>query len=423
MPSTKTITSSDVVTVAARGKIKSADWNSTISLFRGHLLPITTNTSTASDLTYDLGDYSYSWANSFHQVAVMNDLAAAPANPTAGFYKLYFKTDGNLYKLNTSGTETQVDQAAGTNPDQSYELNNLGIAASVASSALTIALKVKDGGTDPSAGSPVKIGFRNATAATGAYVQRSVTGALSVVVSSGSTLGHSSANAHWIYVYAIDNAGTVELGVSSVIYDEGTVLTTVAEGGAGAADGRSVYTTTARTGVAIRLIGRMKSTQATAGTWASTMTEISVMPFRLPKLVCIYETNTADTFVNNTEETVEFEDKTFDNYNAYNATTGEFTAPFAGIFQVSFTVEFEQYASWASGERVLTKILKNGANAQVNRFFYAGDLLAHADVTGVVQLAAADVVKINMEQSSGANLALSTTSAANRMSIIEIERT
>lgn len=110
MPSTKTITSSDVVTAVARAKIKSADWNSTISVFRGHLLPVTTDTSTASDLTYDLGDYSYSWANSFHQITVMNDVAT-PANPTAGFYKLYFKSDGNIYKLNSSGTETQIDAA------------------------------------------------------------------------------------------------------------------------------------------------------------------------------------------------------------------------------------------------------------------------------------------------------------------------
>src|SRR3990167_5814847 len=159
-------------------------------------------------------------------------------------------------------------------PPSSDTLENVGIAASVGSSILTVALKGVDG-NDPSATNPVYIGFKNATITTGTPVLRAVTGALSVQASSGSTLGHASAVAQWIYVYAVDNAGTVELGVSSVIYDEGAVITTVAEGGAGAADGRSLYTTTARTSVAIRLIGRMKSTQATAGTWATAIADIS----------------------------------------------------------------------------------------------------------------------------------------------------
>lgn len=166
-------------------------------------------------------------------------------------------------------------------PDQSYELSNLTLTASVSSNALTVALKTK-AGSDPAAtnAGTVKIGFRNSTAATGTYNQRTVTSALSLTVSSGSTLGTQSGVTGYIYVYAIDNAGTVVLGISSTLFDEGTVQSSTAEGGAGAADSYNVmYSTAAQTSKPIRLIGRLKSSQSTAGTWASSMTEVSLAPF------------------------------------------------------------------------------------------------------------------------------------------------
>ena len=84
-----------------------------------------------------------------------------------------------------------------------------------------------------------------------------------------------------IYVYAIDNAGTVELAVSSTLLDQGSLQTTTAEGGAGAADSRFVlYSTTARSNVPIRLIGRIKSSQATAGNSPPDKT-------KSPKLICL----------------------------------------------------------------------------------------------------------------------------------------
>jgi len=48
------------------------------------------------------------------------------------------------------------------------------------------------------------------------------------------------------------------------------LITTTAEGGAGGADSSTViYSTTARTNVAYRVLGIIRSTQATAGTWAT----------------------------------------------------------------------------------------------------------------------------------------------------------
>lgn len=156
-----------------------------------------------------------------------------------------------------------------------HEILNLEVNATVASNAITIAMKTGSN-ANASATDPVYIGFRDSNLALGTFNRRTVTGALSMAVSSGSTLGHTNGVATYFYVYAIDNAGTVELAVSSTLYDEGVLYSTTAEGGAGAADSATViYSTTARTNVPIRLLARVKSNQATAGTWATGFSEIS----------------------------------------------------------------------------------------------------------------------------------------------------
>lgn len=183
-------------------------------------------------------------------------------------------------------------------PTQSYNVQNLGITTSVATSALTIAMKTSTG-ADASAASPVKIGFRSATAGTGQFTTQSVIAALSLVISSGSTLGTVSGVASSLYVYAIYTGAAVVLGVSGSLYDDGSIQSTTAEGGAGAADsGSIIYTTAAQTNKPIRLIGRMLSTQTTAGTWATNMSEISLLPFVTsanPNVRPVVSTDTAVT--------------------------------------------------------------------------------------------------------------------------------
>ena len=172
-------------------------------------------------------------------------------------------------------------QPTASAPTSSLNFLNVGILATVGSNALTVALKQADGTTDPSTGpAAVEIGFRSSTATSGAYNKRSVTAAQSLVVSFGSTLGTANGIAYDLYIYALDNAGTVELAISRSVFKEGVLHSTTAEGGAGAADNASVlYSTTARSNVPIRLIGRVTSTQATAGTWATTPSAVTVLPF------------------------------------------------------------------------------------------------------------------------------------------------
>jgi len=178
--------------------------------------------------------------------------------------------------LNAGGTFTAPSATLST---QSYEISNIGVSVTVAANALTFSLKQPDGSTDCTSGQPCRIGFRSSTATSGAFNQRNVTAALSVVISSGSTLGMTSAISGYMYMYALDNAGAVEIAVSQSKFDEGSLHSTTAEGGAGAADSNNVlYSTTARSNVPIRLLLRINISEATAGTWATAPTEVSLRP-------------------------------------------------------------------------------------------------------------------------------------------------
>lgn len=158
-------------------------------------------------------------------------------------------------------------------------MNNGQLVASVGGNALTIALKTK-AGTDATATDPIYIIFRSATITSGEYFVRQVTSALSISVSSGSTLGTTSAVLSQIDVLAIDNAGAVELAVvndNGATLDGQSLISTTAEGGAGAADSvNTIYSATARSNVPYRYIGYVQSTQATAGTWATSPSKIQL---------------------------------------------------------------------------------------------------------------------------------------------------
>jgi len=158
-----------------------------------------------------------------------------------------------------------------------YLIHNIGLLTSVAASALTIALKQADASTDPSTGTAsAGIYFRSSTAATGSVLSRVITGALSIVVPSGATLGHASGVSKNIYVYALDNAGVVELAISSLNdFDEGKRHTTTVLNSSSDSDS-VLYSASARTNVGIRLLGRLLSNQTVAGTWDANMTEVHV---------------------------------------------------------------------------------------------------------------------------------------------------
>jgi hypothetical protein len=153
------------------------------------------------------------------------------------------------------------------------------IIASVGSSALTVAIKT-NAGNDPSATDPVLAVFRNATVSSGSVSIVSITAATSVVVSNGSSLGSTASLPAKLNVLLLNNAGTAELAVCNAYgyndLDEGNVISTTAEGGAGAADSASViYSTTARSNVAFRYVGYLDVTPGASFAWSAAPTVIA----------------------------------------------------------------------------------------------------------------------------------------------------
>jgi hypothetical protein len=190
-------------------------------------------------------------------------------NSTTGNITTVNATTGNITTVNattstttgvtTTGTLTFSGGGSMTKPPESAIQP---ITATVAANALTVTLN------------PTTLDFRSATLGSGTVVSRLVSSAITVTVSSGSTLGTVSGEKSRIVVLAIDNAGTVELAVVNIAGNidltETGLISTTAEGGGGAADSSStVYATATRSNLAYRVVGYVESTQATAGTWAT----------------------------------------------------------------------------------------------------------------------------------------------------------
>lgn len=185
-------------------------------------------------------------------------------NSTTGNITTVNATTVNATTSTTSGVTTTgtLTFSGGGSLTKAPESGIQPITATVAANALTVTLN------------PTTLEFRSATLGSGTVVSRSVASAITTTVSSGSTLGTVSGNQSRIIVLALDNAGTVELAVvniaGNVNLTETGLISTTAEGGAGAADSAStIYSNTARSNVAYRVVGYVESTQATAGTWAT----------------------------------------------------------------------------------------------------------------------------------------------------------
>jgi hypothetical protein len=118
---------------------------------------------------------------------------------------------------------------------------------------------------------PTVLDFRSPTLTTGVPVTRNANTALSLVLPSGGTLGTVTTVQARLILVAIDNAGTVELAVVNIaggnsLSEEGVINTTAI---ADTSDSNNVfYSTTARTGVAYRVVGAVDVVN-TAGAWGT----------------------------------------------------------------------------------------------------------------------------------------------------------
>lgn len=185
-------------------------------------------------------------------------------------------------------------------------VQNYSLSGAVASNALTMTLSGYDG-TALSSTNKAQFTFRNATAATGTSSTVDATSDLTLTISSGSTLGTTSAVPARFWIVLFNDAGTLRLGAincstSTAIYplSDDTLASSTAEGGAGAADSAGViYTGSAVTAKAMRVLGYVEHTQATAGTYATTPSKVQLWQpgMKLPGDIVQSTRNTISTLV------------------------------------------------------------------------------------------------------------------------------
>jgi len=137
------------------------------------------------------------------------------------------------------------------------------VTATVAGNALTVGLQ------------PCALSFRNATLTNGVAANYSIASALSLTVPTGATFGSSSGTQCQIAILALNNVGTISLGVvnmsGGVNLDETTLVSTTAISGTACAN-NVIYSATALTNVPFRVVGYLTATETTAGIWATAPT-------------------------------------------------------------------------------------------------------------------------------------------------------
>lgn len=147
--------------------------------------------------------------------------------------------------------------------------------------AETISIKTKAGNV-PSADDPVIFAFRDVTANSGAQIVVRAIGALSLTISSGSTLGMANTVLSRLWLTAFYDAGVLRLGlvntrsgVNIMPLKDDDLQSATAEGGSGGADSAQViYSEATLASKAMRLVGYLEYTLATAGTWNTAPSKI-----------------------------------------------------------------------------------------------------------------------------------------------------
>lgn len=279
-------------------------------------------------------------------------------------------------------------------------LNNAAITFSRSANAATISLKQADGSTDCTSAAPCKIGFRGTSVG---YNIRSVTGALSVTIPSGTTIGTVSAAAETLYVYLQDNAGTVTVAVSLMAYDEGTLLSTTAI--SGGTSRQTIYSTAGSSSLPTRLIGRVEETQTVAGTWAANATTIETRPFLVLNPVLVSYTGNAGTALTGAVTNMDFSTKVVDSHGAWSGTV--FTAPRTTMYTITGNVQ--------QNAGVSTNVDLYKAGVQALRWD-AGTANSSKTFSFVIYLTAGDTISLRMSN----NVTLANSAVAHWLSIYSL---
>lgn len=176
--------------------------------------------------------------------------------------KARFEVDTLLTTGNTRALTVQ---------DRDYTLAGLDDLQSVTNSIIPLPTPTLSANAMTIPAATYSMDVRSATLGSGTITHINGTAA-ALVIPAGATLGTISGQPSTIIVVELNNAGAWETAVINLaggndLTETGLISTTAIS--AGSTSGSVFYSNTARTNVAYRVVGRIDSTQATAGQWAT----------------------------------------------------------------------------------------------------------------------------------------------------------
>lgn len=127
-------------------------------------------------------------------------------------------------------------------------------------------------------------------------------------------------------------------------------------------------------------------------------TKVTAAEISLTHKFYVYR-NAAWTATAGSTTNIVFDTKVYDTASDFNATTGVFTAPVAGYYEIKTSVNF----SIASGAFTYLYVLKNGATYTRGQQFIngaAGSVSPH--MSTIVQCAAGDTIQVQLTNSGAA---------------------
>lgn len=191
-------------------------------------------------------------------------------------------SNGSVLTADSSSTFGFKWGASGA-PDQSTNASNITLFTSLSGFNDLIIDLLPVGAVNFSAGNSGAIAFRNATSTTdnANYANVSLTsGHPTITIVYPSTIGHRSGFSEQIFVYALNDGGTVDLCVMGSKYYMSTDIAPSTQMVSGTSNSKTVlYCHLTHTGSKpVRLVGMLQIKETTAGSWTALPTESNIMP-------------------------------------------------------------------------------------------------------------------------------------------------
>lgn len=296
--------------------------------------------------------------NALSPITTTGDIIYSPSGATS--QRLAIGSTGNV--LTVSGGVPAWSPPASSSQLYGMDIINLGFSASVAASALTINVLSAAGNAPDASTNQVTVPFRSSTSATGTVTFRNITAAASITVPSGATLGSASATSTYAYLYLIDNGSTGIIGISLTRYDDGSIQSSTAINSSSSTS-TVIYSNSSQASKPVRLAGVIKFTEATAGTWATAPSEITVWDHGVSRPNPYMYAHGSTTTITSSFADIVWTTTDNDNLNLFNGTT--YTCPLPGRYAVNAKLVLTQTASVNSDNMEIEIVTSGGFTSLV----------------------------------------------------------